>query len=91
MKPPSPPFGNTLYSRAVAVLGERNFLLAPVALIMSANGTMEAFRESEVLWLSPANNPLAGFQKNCPGSCIGEQIIDRIPPRLPEGINLRPP
>ena len=36
---------------AVVGLGESNFLLAPGAVIMSANGaTMEAFRESEVLW-----------------------------------------
>ena len=68
--------------RVVVGLGERNLLLTPWVLIMSANGaTMEAFKESEVLWwvlliiLSPA-------LKKDPGGCRGEQIINGIPTPL---------
>ena len=53
-----------LASRAVVGLGELTLLLAHGAVIMYANGTtMEAFRESEVLWWVLLDDYLAGFRE----------------------------
>ena len=53
-----------MLSRAVLGLVEHNLLLAPGAVIMYANeATMEAFRESEVLWWVLLDNYLACFRK----------------------------
>ena len=68
--------GEVLDSRAVVGLGERNLLLAPRALMMSANGaTMEAFMELEVL--GSVDDLLAGFKKKSRG-LHGEHIISTL-------------
>ena len=75
-----PPSASVLDSRAIVGLGERNLLLATGVLIMSANGaTMEAFRESVVLWLV-----LFMFLSTAKKSegYMGEQIINGIPTTL---------
>ena len=57
-------FGDALDSRALAGPGERTLLLAPGAVIMSANGTtIEAFREYQVLWWALLMILSQAFQK----------------------------